>query len=119
MWLFALDSAKYENNSKLKYPETSGAIRPSTYTWIEEHLKEAAGKGVAVVACEHHPLMEHFDGMKAKYPEYIVDDNWRLASLLAAYDVRIFFSGHYHASSIVMHRWDAQAPAFLRRQIYR
>src|SRR5208337_4213902 len=45
LWLLALDSAKYENNARLKYPETSGAIRASTYLWIEERLKEAAQKG--------------------------------------------------------------------------
>jgi len=114
LWLLALDSAKYENNARLNYPETSGAIRAATYQWIERHLQEAAHKGVAVIACGHHPLMEHFDGMQAKYPEYIVDDNWKIANLLAASNVRIFFSGHYHASSIVMHRWDRQAPPVLQ-----
>jgi hypothetical protein len=47
--------------------------------------------------------MEHIDGMKDKYPDYILDDNWRLASLLASYNVRLRFSGHFHACSSVMH----------------
>ena len=114
LWLLALDSAKYENNAAMNYPQTSGAIRAATYTWIEQHLREAAQQGVAVIACEHHPIMEHFDGMQAKFPEYIVDDNWRIANLLAAYNVRIIFTGHYHANSIVMHRWDQNAPAILQ-----
>jgi Predicted phosphohydrolases len=109
LWLLMLDSAKYEKNAGMKWSETSGAIREPTYRWIEERLKEARDKGVAVIAAEHHPLMEHFAGMKDKYPEYVLDDNWRLASLLASYGVRLFFSGHYHASSIVMHRWDEKA----------
>lgn len=113
LWILMLDSAKYEHNAGLKWSETSGAIREPTYRWIEERLQEAKAKGIAVIAAEHHPLMEHFAGMKAKYPEYIVDDNWRLASLLASYDVSLFFSGHYHASSIVTHRWDDKAPAGL------
>ena len=53
LWLLALDSAKYENNAKLKYPETSGAIRPTTHAWIEQHLKEAAEKGVALLVQGH------------------------------------------------------------------
>lgn len=114
LWLLALDSAKYENNARLKYPETSGAIRTATCQSIERHLQEAAQKGVAVIAGEHHPLMEHFDGMKSKYPEYVLDDNWKIARLLAAYNVRMIFSGHYHASSIVMHRWDQRAPTMLQ-----
>jgi 3',5'-cyclic AMP phosphodiesterase CpdA len=114
LWLLVLDSAKYEHNAGKKWSETSGAIREPTYRWIEERLIEARGKGVAVIAAEHHPLMEHFDGMKAKYPEYVVDDNWRLAGLLASYDVRLFFSGHYHANSAVMRRWGMDAPAGLR-----
>jgi hypothetical protein len=113
LWLLALDSAKYEHNSGRKWSETSGAIRPETYTWIESVLKDASSKGIAVIAAEHHPLMEHIRSMKNKYPEYIVDDNWKLASLLAAYNVRLFFTGHYHASSIVEHSWPSDAPQYL------
>ncbi|SLM18635.1 conserved exported hypothetical protein [uncultured spirochete] len=114
LWILALDSAKYENNAGKKWSETSGAIRESTYQWIEARLAEASQKGIAVIAAEHHPIMEHIDGMKDKYPDYILDDNWRLASLLASYNVRLLFSGHFHASSIVMHRWKEDAPAQLR-----
>ncbi|HEY9595383.1 MAG TPA: metallophosphoesterase, partial [Spirochaetia bacterium] len=114
LWLLALDSAKYENNMKLGVPETSGAIRPATLAWADQELKEAARLGKAVIATEHHPLMEHFDGMKDKYPEYIVDDNWRIAGMLAANGVRLFLSGHFHANSVVMHRWDENAPIGLR-----
>ena len=113
LWVLMLDSARYEHNARLKESVTSGAIREQTYRWIEERLREATAKGIAVIAAEHHPLMEHFAGMKSKYPEYIVNDNWRLAGLLASYNVSLFFSGHYHASSIVMHHWDDKAPAGL------
>jgi hypothetical protein len=114
LWLLMLDSAKYENNEGKKWSETSGAIREPTYAWIEARLAEANRKGIAVIAAEHHPLMEHIDRMKEKYPEYIVDDNGRLASLLASHNVRLFFSGHFHASSIVQHRWGSAAPEALR-----
>ena len=106
LWLLLLDSARYERNEALHHPETSGAIRPATFAWIRSRLEEADRLGVAVIAAEHHPLMEHFAGMKAKYPEYVIDDNWKLAALLAAHNVRMIFTGHYHASSIVEHRWE-------------
>jgi 3',5'-cyclic AMP phosphodiesterase CpdA len=103
LWLLALDSAQYEHNLQRGRTETSGAIRPQTYQWMVGILEKAKQAGVAVIAAEHHPLMEHFAGMKDKYPEYIVNDNWKLVTLLSEYGVSLAFSGHYHASSIVQH----------------
>ena len=114
LWILALDSAKYEDNLRLNTPVTSGRIRKETMSWIEARLIEAEQKGKAVIAMEHHPIMEHYDGMKAKYTEYIVDDNWKLVNLLASHDVGLVFTGHFHASSIVQHRWNEDAPAALR-----
>jgi len=114
LWILALDCAKYEKNAKRERPESSGAIRKSTYAWIEARLAEASKKGVAVLAAEHHPLMEHADGMKGKHPAFIVDDNWKLAGLLAGYNVRALFSGHFHANSVVQRRWGTDAPLWLQ-----
>jgi 3',5'-cyclic AMP phosphodiesterase CpdA len=114
LWILALDSVKYEDNFRLNTPVTSGRIRNATMPWIEARLIEAEQKGKAVIAMEHHPIMEHYDGMKAKYPEYVVDDNWKIASLLASHDVSLVFTGHFHASSIVQHRWNESAAATLQ-----
>ena len=114
LWLLALDSAKYEYKPSRKWPETSGAIRKSTYVWIEDRLTEAREKGVAVIAAEHHPLLEHADGMKERYPAFIVDDGGKLASLLAEYGVRTIFTGHFHANSVVQRAWGRDAPTRLR-----
>jgi 3',5'-cyclic AMP phosphodiesterase CpdA len=114
LWLLAIDSTKHDRNLGRKTPETSGAVREPTRRWIRDRLTEAAAKGVAVIAMEHHPILEHFDGMLAKYPQYIVDDNWGLAGLLSACNVRVVFTGHYHASSVVMRRWGDGADPALR-----
>lgn len=114
LWLLALDSAKYEDNLRLGYPVTSGRIRKATMSWIAQRLDEAQRSGKAVIAMEHHPIMEHYDGMKDKYPEYVVDDNWKIAGLLAAHGVSLVFTGHFHASSIVQRAWRQDAAAQLR-----
>jgi hypothetical protein len=43
---------------------------------------------------------------------YMAEDR-KLASLPAACNVRIFFTGYYHASSIVEHSWPSNAPQYL------
>jgi 3',5'-cyclic AMP phosphodiesterase CpdA len=107
LWLVALDSAKYEENIARGTPESSGAVRAPTRVWLKARLEEARSLGKTVIVSEHHPLMEHFDTMKAVFSKYVVDDNWSLARLLAAYDVRVAFSGHFHANSAVMRRFQS------------
>lgn len=114
LWLLAIDSAKYDYGPDAREPESSGAVREETYAWIEARLAEAGRDGIAVLAAEHHPILEHADGMKQRHPDFIVDDNWRLAGLLASYNVRVLFSGHFHANSVVRHTWGKDAPEGLR-----
>jgi 3',5'-cyclic AMP phosphodiesterase CpdA len=114
LWLLAIDSAKYDYRPNAQEPESSGAVRSRTYEWIEARLAEASRNGIAVLAAEHHPILEHADGMKERHPDFIVDDNWRLAGLLASYNVRVLFSGHFHANSVVRHSWGKDAPPALR-----
>jgi len=107
LWLIALDSAKYEGNLARGKPESSGAVRAPTRIWLKARLEEARSLGKTVIVSEHHPLMEHFDAMKAVFPKYVVDDNWSLVRLLASYDVRVAFSGHFHANSAVLRRFQS------------
>jgi 3',5'-cyclic AMP phosphodiesterase CpdA len=114
LWLLLLDSAEYEGNAGKGRPEIAGAIREPTFRWIEDRLDEAARGGIAVVAALHHPIMEHYAGMGAKYPKFVLDDNWRLAGLLASRGVRLAFTGHFHANSVVERAWDDKASPELR-----
>jgi 3',5'-cyclic AMP phosphodiesterase CpdA len=107
LWVIALDSARYEDNLATDHRETGGRIRPQTLSWLKERLEESRRLGKTVIVSEHHPVMEHFDLMKRVYPQFIVADNWRLVRLLASYDVRVVFSGHFHANSVALRRFQA------------
>jgi len=106
LWIIALDSARYEQNIATDHRETGGRIRPPTLAWLKERLEESRRLGKTVIVSEHHPVMEHFDLMKSVYPQFIVADNWGLVRLLASYDVRVVFSGHFHANSVALRRFD-------------
>jgi len=101
LWLLAMDSADYENNIEDDYPQTDGSFSMETLAWIESILQEAVKKEKAVIAFMHHGIAEHYASQEKHYGEYIVDDYSNFSELLAAYNVRTVFTGHYHAQDIV------------------
>jgi 3',5'-cyclic AMP phosphodiesterase CpdA len=112
--LVALDSAQYEENLAHNRPTTGGMLRPGTLAWLEGILRDSAAAGKTVFAAEHHPVMEHFDGMKLAYSEFVVAGSDRLDRLLASYGVRLVLTGHFHANSAAMRRWDRDEPGYPR-----
>ena len=94
--LIALDCCKYDNNDE--YPETSGAIKNATLQWMINELNHHSDK--AAICMLHHPVTEHFNGMKKHYPEYVLDNNDALTDVLSAFDVKLIFTGHFHANDI-------------------
>ncbi len=114
LWLLMLDSAKYGPGTRKDKPESSGALREGTRRWAEALLEEADRRDIAVIAVQHHPLLEHADGMKARHPAFVVDEGASLAAFLAARDVRLIFTGHFHANSAVRRSWGETARPDLR-----
>jgi hypothetical protein len=104
LWLLALDTCIYRSDDGKGRSMTGGAIHPASWPWIEKVLVAAKEAGATVIAAGHHPVMEHFYGMKAGFPNYVIGDNARLAVLLVSHGVRYYFSGHFHASSIALTR---------------
>jgi len=100
LWLLALDSCLYRENVEDKESVTDGKFSPETLAWIEKMLGQAAKENKAVIAMMHHGIMEHYLGQQKNYGEYIVDDYEEVAKLLANYNVRLVFTGHYHAQDI-------------------
>jgi 3',5'-cyclic AMP phosphodiesterase CpdA len=100
LWLLALDSCLYRENVEDHDPITNGRFSAATLQWLEEVLLEAARAGTPVLAVEHHNVLEHYQGQDKEFGDYLVDDHAAIARLLAAYHVRVIFTGHYHAQDV-------------------
>jgi 3',5'-cyclic AMP phosphodiesterase CpdA len=100
LWLLALDACRYNENVEDKESVTDGRFNPRTLAWIQKMLGEAARQNKAVIVMMHHGIMEHYAGQEKNYGEYIVDDAPEVAKMLADYNARLAFTGHYHAQDI-------------------
>ncbi len=105
LWLLALDSCLYAENKEDEAPVIDGKFSASTLQWIEEMLGKAGKENKAVITMLHHGIVEHYVGQQKNYGEYIVDDYAAVSKLLATYNVRLVFTGHYHAQDITVARW--------------
>ncbi|MBN1806670.1 MAG: metallophosphoesterase [Sedimentisphaerales bacterium] len=105
LWLLALDSCCYKENPKRDKAVTDGAFSNDTLLWIESMLIEAAEKQKAVMVTMHHGVTEHYTGQEKYFGDYVVDDYLEISRLFAAYNVRLVFTGHYHAQDITMVRF--------------
>lgn len=100
IWLFSIDSCKYEDNLADGSPETSGAIREETMSWILEKMAEAKSLGKQVIGFMHHGVTEHYTGQSEIFGEYVVDDREQVSCTLASAGMKFVFTGHYHANDI-------------------
>jgi 3',5'-cyclic AMP phosphodiesterase CpdA len=101
LWLLALSSVDYDGNLV------------NTLAWIEAALKRAQAQGKAVIAMEHHGVVEHWKGQARYHPDYLVRDYAKAGELFAKYGARLVFTGHYHADDIAMRRYGDHGPANL------
>jgi 3',5'-cyclic AMP phosphodiesterase CpdA len=105
LWLLALDGCRYAENIENEEPITDGKFSAATLQWIEEMLETAAIEKKAVIAMVHHGVVEHYIRQEKNYGEYIIDDFPAVSKLLAVYNARIVFTGHYHAQDITAASW--------------
>lgn len=105
VWLFGIDSCKYNNNLADGRPETAGALSDTTLNWILDKLVEAKVRGKTVVGFMHHGALEHYTGQSLLYADYVID-NWQTVSeTLASAGLQLVFTGHYHANDITRTDW--------------
>jgi hypothetical protein len=105
LWLLAIDSASYDHNAGRKRPVTGGGVTRERFSWIESMLVEAERRGKAVIAMMHHGVMEHYAGNERYLPQYLVNDWREMSEMLAAWHVRVVFTGHNHAQDVTVKRW--------------
>ncbi|MCL2461551.1 MAG: metallophosphoesterase [Defluviitaleaceae bacterium] len=100
LWLVAIDDCRYMDNKPGGEETVGSKISQETENWIEGVLKEAQQKGKAVMVMIHHGVVEHWDGQHKLHPDYLAQDYARFGKMLASYNVRVTFTGHYHAQDI-------------------
>jgi 2',3'-cyclic-nucleotide 2'-phosphodiesterase (5'-nucleotidase family)/3',5'-cyclic AMP phosphodiesterase CpdA len=101
LWIIAMDSCDYKANETIGKPVTNGGFPDQRLDWIRQQLKEAEARGKTVIGMMHHGVVEHFNGQKDLFGEYIVD-NWESVSEeLANMGMKAVFTGHFHAQDIV------------------
>jgi predicted phosphodiesterase len=99
LWLLAVDACRYRENTEGNTLH-SGKIDQTTADWIAGVLSDAARQGKAVMVLMHHGVVEHWAGQGKLHPDYIIDDYKHFGRFLASHNVRIAFTGHYHAQDI-------------------
>jgi len=100
LWILALDSCRSSENQPGEKEIVGGRISQETADWIAMMLKRAAAEDKAVIALMHHGVVEHWDGQHKLHPDYLVEDYQHFGRFIASYDVRLVFTGHYHAQDI-------------------
>jgi len=105
LWLLALDSCIYAENIENEEPITDGKFSPATLQWVEDMLEKAARENKAVIVMLHHGIVEHYVGQEKNFGEYVLDDFPAVSKLMAMYNARLVFTGHYHAQDITVARW--------------
>jgi 3',5'-cyclic AMP phosphodiesterase CpdA len=102
LWLLALDACRYRENVPGKEEIVSGKLSQKTADWIASVLKTAAAENKAVIAMMHHGVVEHWKGQSKLHPDYLVNDFAEFGRFLASWNVRLVFTGHYHAQDITL-----------------
>ncbi|WP_010250952.1 metallophosphoesterase family protein [Acetivibrio cellulolyticus] len=98
--IIAMDSTKHNENAGKSAPETGGKFSDSTYNWIKQQVSEAKANGKTVIGFMHHGLLEHFDGQKQYFKDFVIDNGENVSEELADLGMEAVFTGHYHAQDI-------------------
>jgi UDP-2,3-diacylglucosamine pyrophosphatase LpxH len=102
--ILALDSNRYKENRPDHHPIVGGAFSEQSMAWIQTQLIAAQNEKKAVIVVQHHGIMEHYPNNEKFYEKYLVDDHEKIAELFSQYNVRLVFTGHFHAQDITQKR---------------
>lgn len=96
-WLLMIDTAQYENNLKLGYPQVDGRISPKTLKWIKECGDLAKENGAKLIPVMHHNLLDH---SKRINKGFTINNNEDVIKVFEQYDISLALSGHTHIQDI-------------------
>ena len=97
VWLLMLDTAQYENNIVLGFPQMDGRVAASTIDWIKQCSDLAKSKGAQLIAVMHHNLLNHSDTISEGFTINNSDD---IVKLFQQIDINLALSGHIHLQDI-------------------
>ncbi|MHA6530536.1 metallophosphoesterase [Paenibacillus sp. BAC0078] len=97
VWLLMLDTAQYDQNSKLGHPQLDGKLSRSTLNWILKCGKMASESGARLIAVMHHNLIAHSEMMSEGFT---INNSSETVDILRRAGVSLVFSGHSHLQDI-------------------
>jgi len=100
LWVLCIDACRYRENTPGQHEIVSGKISQKTADWIAAVLRAAGDQKKAVMAVMHHGVAEHWKGKAKLHPDYLINDYAGFGEFLASWNVRLVFTGHYHANDI-------------------
>ena len=99
LWILGLDVCQYsEVNGGIK---VSGALNPSTLTWIQDWMNEASERNITVLAMMHYGVVEHYYGQNMLEALVNQSEYPKIANDLMSAGIKFVLTGHYHANDIV------------------
>lgn len=97
VWLLMLDTAQYDNNLTLGFPQIDGRISQGTIEWIKQCSALAKSKGATLIAVMHHNLMDHSDTVRKGFT---INNSSEVVELFKQLNIDLTLSGHIHLQDI-------------------
>lgn len=112
LWLLALDGNLYLRNRPGHETQVGGRLSARTLDWMQEILDRAEREEKAILVMIHHGILEHFPTQAKYFPSYLLANRQRVTSDLFLHNVKIIFTGHFHAQDIVRIRLGGIVPLY-------
>jgi UDP-2,3-diacylglucosamine pyrophosphatase LpxH len=112
LWLLALDGCMYGRNKPGHESTVDGALSVKTRDWMLKIMDQAAREEKPVIAMIHHGILEHFPGQAKYFRPYLLKNRKPIARDLIGQNVKVVFTGHFHAQDIVREGSGSQDPLY-------
>lgn len=108
LWLLALDGNLYRRNKPGHESQVGGRLSANTLEWMRGVLDRAMQKEKSVIAMIHHGILEHFPTQAKYFPPYLLSNRNTLSRYFLDYNVKVVFTGHFHAQDIMLEKSGGQ-----------
>ena len=108
LWLLALDGNLYRRNKPGHESQVGGRFSENTLDWVRGVLDRAVQKEKSVIAMIHHGILEHFPTQAKYFPPYLLSNRNTVSRYFLDYNVKVVFTGHFHAQDIVLEKSGGQ-----------